>query len=98
MTRFALGAKCGTPGRPAARASPPRSVASAPTPMPLAVRPTNSRRVIVSRASLSGCIGFSESLFRNDFIQVQDHARDPRVRRQLGGVELLVARRLAGLQ
>src|SRR3982751_4999626 len=106
MTRFAFGAKCGTPARPpvfgsrgsmaAANAlrSGPRRAASAPMPIPCAERPKNCRRVRWRSISCLQVIGLL-LLLRYDLVQVQNHARDGCIRGQLGGIEARIAPGLA---
>src|SRR5688572_33257223 len=103
MTRLAFGAKCGivpngsapSPGTFAAARSmsPPSRCASAAVPMPVAVRPSNARRVMCRRLSVSGFM--AASLFCQRFIQIQDRQTHAGVGGMLDRVDFFVALRFA---
>ena len=73
MTRFALGAKCGSPGSPpgdsgaCASRSSFISVASAAAPMPVLESSRNRRRVTIFSNSVCGFIGQSFVMVRSRF-------------------------------
>src|SRR5512133_2995124 len=106
MTRLALGASCGKPGRgpmgsfargpggvgDASARSCFSSDQSAAVPMPVATRPNSARRVMCLRFSASGFI--ARSLLGNGLVEVQDRRADAGVGGVFDGVERFVAHRL----
>src|SRR5216684_6954228 len=74
------------------------SDASATVPIPVAIRPKNWRRVTSDCHSRSCSLqlhALMGSPFRNSFIEIQNRICYDRPRGQLGGIELLIARRFA---